>query len=258
MSIKAVSWALEEPVTDPIAKLILIGIADKYNEERGFAWPSVKWLATAASCSERTVQRKVRALVDGGYLTVDRRFNDTSCYGLPRLDAGGDTVTGGDTALSGGGDTALSPGVVTNGCHPNNIYNDNNNNNIKGRKQKLVDWTPSDEDRAYATELGLDADELLADIRLWDEQNGNKAAYASVRAFWQGWCRREAKRRPRALKRDYGANGKSWEQKNWSPGEKKPVTAREWRVMNEGMRKWYRLNRPDAIEQLKAEGVDIA
>jgi len=49
---------------------------------------------------------------------------------------------------------------------------------------------------AYATELGLDANEVLTDIRLWDEKNGNRAAYNSVTAFWQGWCRKESKRRP--------------------------------------------------------------
>jgi hypothetical protein len=49
---------------------------------------------------------------------------------------------------------------------------------------------------AYATELGLDANEVLTDIRLWDEKNGNRASYNSVTAFWQGWCRKESKRRP--------------------------------------------------------------
>ena len=60
MSIKAVSWALEQYVSDPVAKLVLIGIADRYNDERGYAWPSVAWLATAASVTDRTVQRKIK------------------------------------------------------------------------------------------------------------------------------------------------------------------------------------------------------
>jgi len=63
----------------------------------------------------------------------------------------------------------------------------------KGAKQKLTDWQPTDQDRQYATDLGLDAEEILTDIRLWDEKNGNKAAYASCKAFWQGWCRKEGK-----------------------------------------------------------------
>jgi len=202
MSIKAVSWALEVDMSDAIAKLVLIGIADKYNEERGFGWPSVKWLATVAGCSDRTIRRKLTDLQEQGYVTIDRRFNDTSCYRLPMLGgtdtalSGGDSVSGGDTALSGGGDTALSGGTDTM-CPPN--YNNNINyisTNKGNRKQKVSDWTPTEADLAYATELGLDANEVLTDIRLWDEKNGNRAAYNSVTAFWQGWCRKESRRRP--------------------------------------------------------------
>jgi len=72
---------------------------------------------------------------------------------------------------------------------------------IKGAKQKLLDWMPDDADKQYAEDLGLNWQELLTDIRLWDEKNGNKAAYASCRAFWQGWCRKEAKGSQRRLKR---------------------------------------------------------
>lgn len=64
------------------------------------------------------------------------------------------------------------------------------------KKQLLVDWSPDDADKQYATDLGIDWQETLTDIQLWNEQGGNRAAYASVRAFWQGWVRREAKRRP--------------------------------------------------------------
>lgn len=71
----------------------------------------------------------------------------------------------------------------------------------KGAKQKLTDWQPTDQDRQYATDLGLDAEEILTDIRLWDEKNGFKAAYASCRAFWQGWCRKEGKRTQRRSNR---------------------------------------------------------
>jgi len=204
MSIKAVSWALEESISDPIAKLVLIGIADKYNEDRGFAWPAVKWLATAASCSTRTVQRKLLWLEGEGYINIDRRFNETNCYGLPRIDGGGVTVTPGDRAVSGGGDRAVSGGGDT-GCHPNNNNNKNNKHNIKG-KQKLSDWTPNEQDLAYAQQQGVDADDILESIRLWDEQNGNKAAYVSCSAFWKQWARKEGKRSQRPSKEARGGS----------------------------------------------------
>jgi hypothetical protein len=73
------------------------------------------------------------------------------------------------------------------------------------KKQLLVDWVPDTEDKVYATDRGLDWQEVLEDIRIWNEQGGNKAAYASVKAFWQGWVRRDAKRRPRASNRQQSA-----------------------------------------------------
>lgn len=206
MSIKAVSWALEYKLTDPIAKLVLIGIADKYNDERGFAWPSVKWLATAASCSDRTVRRKLTDLEQQGIIAIDHRFNDTNCYRLLSEEIvrhTGDTVTGGDTVLSGGTDTVLSGGG-DNRCQPNS-NNNNNDKPKKGGKQKVCEWTPTESDRQYATDLGLDPDEVLTDIRLWDEKNGNKAAYSSCKAFWQGWCRKDKKASQRPSNRQQSA-----------------------------------------------------
>ena len=43
MSIAAVAWAFEQRLKDPTAKLVLIGIADKYNEALGYAYPSMHW-----------------------------------------------------------------------------------------------------------------------------------------------------------------------------------------------------------------------
>lgn len=73
--------------------------------------------------------------------------------------------------------------------------------NKRAAKKKLVEWEPDTTDKEYAEGLGLDWQEILTDIRLWDEKNGNKAAYASCKAFWQGWCRKEGKRTQRPLKR---------------------------------------------------------
>jgi len=81
------------------------------------------------------------------------------------------------------------------------IQKTDNTKSNKGGKQKVCDWSPTESDRQYATDLGLDPDEVLTDIRLWDEKNGNKAAYASCRAFWQGWCRKDRKGTQRASNR---------------------------------------------------------
>ena len=78
---------------------------------------------------------------------------------------------------------------------------DNTKSNKGASKQKLSDWMPSEKDKEYAESLELDWEEVLTDIRLWDEKNGNKAAYASCRAFWQVWCRKEDKRTQRRSNR---------------------------------------------------------
>jgi len=213
MSIKAVSWALEQDVSDPIAKLVLIGLADRYNDERGIAWPAIKWLAIAGSCSDRTVTRKLSKLEELGLISINRRFNDTSTYGISAMGggdtalSGGDSLSGGDTALSLGGDTALTSGGDSS-CLINN-KNNNNNKPIKEKsgKQKLSEWEPTQFDKEYAESLELDWQEILTDMRLWDEKGGNKAAYASCKAFWQTWCRKEGKSSQRRLNRQQSASG---------------------------------------------------
>ena len=109
MSIKAVSWALEQFVADPVAKLVLIGIADRFNDEQGYAWPSVAWLSKAASVSDRTVQRKLKSLEEQGFLAANRQTGASTHYRL-NIEGGVTPSVGGDN-LSG----------VTIACPPNNI-----------------------------------------------------------------------------------------------------------------------------------------
>jgi hypothetical protein len=61
------------------------------------------------------------------------------------------------------------------------------------KKYSADDISLTDERRAYAEKYGLDADELIEDIRIWAAKRSRKAVYASLDAFWQSWVRREAK-----------------------------------------------------------------
>ena len=52
MSIKAVAWAFEQSLDgDAVAKLVLLAICDRYNDEYGKAWPNIEWISRAADCS---------------------------------------------------------------------------------------------------------------------------------------------------------------------------------------------------------------
>ena len=111
----------------PRRKLILLGIAN--HDGDGGSWPSISTLARYAGCSERTVQRELQRLTEGGFVTIelqaggsprtraDRRPN-LYRLSIPRVVDNSDhgvtpTVTPtdsrGDTALTERGDTALSP-----------------------------------------------------------------------------------------------------------------------------------------------------
>jgi hypothetical protein len=200
MSVKAIGWAFEQKLDDPLAKLVLLALADHYNESTGDAWPSIDRLVTVTEGSRSTVIRKLKKLEQVGFISREKRYNKTDVYRIhftgvtetPQINSNGVTLTP-QTESTGVTETPLE----VSQRHTNTYRTLNINNNSKtSSKQKVSDWTPTEADITYATELGLDANEVLTDIRLWDEKNGNRAAYNSVTAFWQGWCRKESKRRP--------------------------------------------------------------
>ena len=192
MSIKAVSWAFDQQIKDPLAKLVLIAVADHINESTGDAWPSVERLEQMTCASRSTVLRKLKMLETSGFLQRQKRFNKTDLYSLNLV---GVTQTG----------VTQTPLEVSH-RHTNHNRTVIINNKGKSKKQLLVDWEPDAADQQYATDAGLDWKETFEDIRLWNEQNGNKASYASCKAFWQGWVRREAKRRPARSNRQESAS----------------------------------------------------
>lgn len=54
-------------------------------------------------------------------------------------------------------------------------------------------WLPTDDDRAFASQLGLDADAVAAQFRdYWRAKAGKDAAKLDWSATWRGWCRRDA------------------------------------------------------------------
>ena len=192
MSIKAVSWAFDQQIDDPMAKLVLIAVADHINESTGDAWPSVERLEQMTCASRSTVLRKLKMLETSGFLQRTKRYNKTDVYSLNLV---GVTQTG----------VTQTPLEVSH-RHTNHNRTVIINNKGKSKKQLLVDWQPDDADKQYATELGIDWSETLTDIQLWNEKNGNKASYASCKAFWQGWVRKEAKGRPARSNRQESAS----------------------------------------------------
>jgi len=96
---------------------------------------------------------------------------------------------------------------------------------------------------------------VLEAIRLWDKQNGNKAAYIDLTAFWQNWCIRDSKKKP---KRTTGHSKPfNVQSSEWTPPQRKMITLDQWQRLSDGMRTFYKQNRPDVIAELKKVGADV-
>ena len=197
MSIKALNYALDIKIGDPIAKLIFINLANHFNDATEYSYPSQELLAERAECSIRTVQRKIEMLIDLGLVKKIIRPNKTSLYGFPGLN-GYDTSDVSDCHIQKMV-TTNSVLVTTDGVVRTINNNHYNNKKKKNKEILLVDFVVTDNIKKYATDLGLDADDVIEDIRLWNEQNGNKAKYANPNAFYMNWFRKEAKRKPKTV-----------------------------------------------------------
>ena len=67
MSLDAMKWAFDQETKDATAKLVLVAIADHFNEDLGYSeWSSYQRIAKIGCCSEKTVQRKINELVAAG------------------------------------------------------------------------------------------------------------------------------------------------------------------------------------------------
>ena len=66
------------------------------------------------------------------------------------------------------------------------------------RGSRLPDnWTPGDAGAAYATDLGLEPNQVFQNFRdYWIAAPGAKGLKADWAATWRTWCRKEAERRP--------------------------------------------------------------
>ena len=86
MSLNAMKWAFDQQTKDATAKLVLVAIADHFNEDLGYSeWSSYSRIAKIGCCSEKTVQRKINELVRDGYLDkVQRGFGKPNVYYLPK------------------------------------------------------------------------------------------------------------------------------------------------------------------------------
>lgn len=73
MSGKVVGWAFEQSCRSPVAKLILVKLADNANEE-GYCWPSVALIVKHTGLSERAVRANLGSLEEDGLIRIETRM----------------------------------------------------------------------------------------------------------------------------------------------------------------------------------------
>jgi len=85
MSIKAIQWAFELELDDPTGKLVLLALADHYNDQSECCWPSMARLEHYTGADERTIQRAIARLQEGGYVEREERAGHSSLFYLPLM-----------------------------------------------------------------------------------------------------------------------------------------------------------------------------
>lgn len=82
MSFSAAAWAIRQEIQNSTQKLILIILADCYNDETQRCYPSYQYIAKLAGCSQCTVHRAIKELEDNGIIEVTKRDGKSSYYHL--------------------------------------------------------------------------------------------------------------------------------------------------------------------------------
>jgi len=254
MSIKAVTWAFEQKLDDPIAKLVLIAICDRFNPDVGYAWPSVQWLADVADCSHRTAQNKIKLLEELGFVVKsyvrDGNTNLANRYRLPSLE-GGANGAGVQELVHEGGAACLHEGGEDS-VHPN-YRNDINNKDISISFSKCWDEAPKKIGkkaalRAYKTALkDTDADMLLEGIKAYSakvKSEQTDAKYICHPVTWLNQGRWEDVELATTPKHENFGISQRWF----------PSTKDEFLSKYNAMPNYYEKSRPDIISLAKQKG----
>jgi len=80
MSAKLVGWALEQDGLELQEKLLLVVLADHFNDQEGAAWPSQERIARIMNVSDRQVRRIQVELINKGFLEVTKRHGQSNIY----------------------------------------------------------------------------------------------------------------------------------------------------------------------------------
>ena len=87
MSFQAMAWAVKQDTKSPVSKLVLLMIAN-YADEKGEAYPSQDHLAKLCQCTRVSVNKHVKDLERGKYLSIRKTKNGMFGYNTYTLNLG--------------------------------------------------------------------------------------------------------------------------------------------------------------------------
>ena len=199
MSLRALTWAKQQRVGDPIAKLVLLCLADAMNAHHEYAFPSQARLADECECSRQTVNKKLAWLEEKGFVrrerTKDTTGRDTGCrYHLLGVNDGDTGVNQSDTGVNDGDrgvSTTFTPGVNDGDTSKGNLnINPKREPSQRGTRLTLdhppADWIAWAEGEGHHDP----PDEWLRFRDYWIAQPGQKGVKTDWPATWRNWIRR--------------------------------------------------------------------
>jgi hypothetical protein len=181
MSFQAMAWAIQQKLDDPLAKLLLLTLANYANEQHE-SWPSMNRLADDTAMSKRSVINKLAELERSGLLTKRSELTQQGVisHNVYRL------------------------GVVHEVHHlvhevhhpsapdaPNTINEPINTNPSRVRLTRLPEnWEPSAALYGWAVQAFPNLDVANETARFRDYWLGNGKTHANWDATFRNWCRR--------------------------------------------------------------------
>lgn len=82
MSIAALQWAFNLILEDHTEKVVLLALADHYNDQSECCWPSVARLERFTGAKNRTIQRALTRLVKAGHVVRQDRPGKSTVFEL--------------------------------------------------------------------------------------------------------------------------------------------------------------------------------
>lgn len=82
MSIAALQWAFNLILEDHAEKVVLLALADHYNDQSECCWPSIARLERFTGAKNRTIQRALTRLVKAGHVVRQDRPGKSTVFEL--------------------------------------------------------------------------------------------------------------------------------------------------------------------------------